>query len=144
MRGELPSQEQTTCSGNSRCSSVCLLARIEWNNRGQPDTPARRTSRVISVRRFEFFQPIAVLAAARYCGAATTYSLLSPKTREPRNTPNTRKHDITVEGFISVCSVCSVVKKNARIGGYHHRQRLCQPSGLDECQSVWIDLSVLY
>ena len=79
MRGELPSQEQTTCSGNSRCSSVCLLARIEWNNRGQPETPARRRSRVISVRRFEFFQPIAVLAAARYCGAATTYSLLSPK-----------------------------------------------------------------
>ena len=33
----------------------------------------------ISVRRFEFLQPIAVLAAARYCGAATTYSLLSPK-----------------------------------------------------------------
>ena len=25
---------------------------------------------------------------------------------------NTRKHDIAVEGFISVCSVCSVVKKN--------------------------------
>ena len=75
----MPSQEQTTCSGNSRCSSVCLLARIEWNKRGQPDTPARRSSRVISVRRFEFFQPIAVLAAARYCGAATTYSLLSPK-----------------------------------------------------------------
>jgi len=25
-----------------------------------------------SVRRFEFFQPIAVLAAARYCGAATS------------------------------------------------------------------------
>jgi hypothetical protein len=23
----LPSQEQTTCSGNSRCSSVCRLAR---------------------------------------------------------------------------------------------------------------------
>jgi hypothetical protein len=43
MRGELPSQEQTTCSGNSRCSSVCLLARIEWNNRGQPETPARRS-----------------------------------------------------------------------------------------------------
>ena len=38
--------------------------------------------------------------------------MLSPKSREPRNTPNTRKHDITVEGFISVCSVCSVVKKN--------------------------------
>ena len=36
----------------------------------------------------------------------------SPVTsREPRNTPNTRKHDITVGGFISVCSVCSVVKK---------------------------------
>ena len=47
------------------------MARIE--------TPARRSSRVISVRRFEFFQPIAVLAAARYWGAATTYSLLSPK-----------------------------------------------------------------
>jgi hypothetical protein len=31
-----------------------------------------------------------------------------------------------------------------RTGGYHHRQRLCQPSGLDECQSVWIDLSVLH
>ena len=38
--------------------------------------------------------------------------MLSPKSREPRNTPNTRKHDITVEVFISVCSVCSVVKKN--------------------------------
>ena len=68
MRGELPSQEQTTCSGNSRCSSVCRLARIEWNNRGQPETPARRKSRVISVRRFEFFLPIVVLAAARYWG----------------------------------------------------------------------------
>ena len=56
-----------------------LLKLYEWNNRGQPETPARRKSRVISVRRFEFFQPIAVLAAARYCGAATTYSLLSPK-----------------------------------------------------------------
>ena len=109
MRGELPSQEQTTCSGNSRCSSVCRLARIEWNNRSQPETPARRSSRVISVRRFEFFQPIAVLASARYCRAATTYSLLSPKSREPRNT---RKDDIAVEEFISVCSVCSVVKKN--------------------------------
>ena len=32
-----------------------------------------------SVSRWAFFQPIAVLAAARYCGAATTYSLLSPK-----------------------------------------------------------------
>jgi hypothetical protein len=51
----------------------------EWNNRDQPETPARRSSRVISVRRFEFFQPIVVLAAARFCGAATTDSLLSPK-----------------------------------------------------------------
>ena len=84
MRGELPSQEQTTCSGNLRWSSVCLLARIEWNNRGQPETPARRRRRVISVRRFEFFQPIAVLAAARYCGAATTYSLSCPTSRTPR------------------------------------------------------------
>ena len=33
---------------------------------------------------------------------------------------------------------------DARTGGYHHRQRLCQPSGLDECQSVWIDQSVLH
>jgi len=32
-----------------------------------------------SVSRLAFFQPIAVLAAARYCGAETTYSLLSPK-----------------------------------------------------------------
>jgi hypothetical protein len=32
-----------------------------------------------SVSRFKFFQPIAVLAAARYWGAATTNSLLSPK-----------------------------------------------------------------
>jgi hypothetical protein len=65
-----------------------------------------------SVSRFEFFQPIAVLAAARYWGAATTDSLLSPKRREPRNTPNTRKDDITAGGFVSVCSVCSVVMKN--------------------------------
>ena len=76
MRGELLSQEQTTCNGNSRWSSVCLLARIEWNNRGQPETPARRRSRVNSLLRFAFLQPIAVLAAARYWGAATTYSLL--------------------------------------------------------------------
>ena len=27
---------------------------------------------------------------------------------------------------------------------YHHRQRLCQPSGLDECKSVWIDQFVLH
>ena len=29
-----------------------------------------------------------------------------------RTHPSTRKHDITQEGFVSVCSVCSVVKKN--------------------------------
>jgi hypothetical protein len=33
---------------------------------GEPEKSARRSSRVISVRRFDFFQPIAVLAAARY------------------------------------------------------------------------------
>ena len=33
---------------------------------------------------------------------------------------------------------------DARTGGFHHRQRLCQPSGLDECKSVWIDLCVLH
>lgn len=51
----------------------------EWNHRGQPKTSARRKSRLISVRGFEFFQPLAVLAEARYCSAATAYSLLSPK-----------------------------------------------------------------
>jgi hypothetical protein len=56
-----PSQLQTTCSGNSRCSSVCRLARIKWNNRGQPETPARRRRRVISLRRLAFFQPMALL-----------------------------------------------------------------------------------
>jgi len=35
---------------------------------------------------------------------------------EPRNTPKPRKHDITVGGFISVCSVSSVVKKD-KTGG---------------------------
>ena len=46
-------------------------------------TPARRSSRVISVRKFEFFLPIAVLAATRYGGDAITNLLLSPKTKEP-------------------------------------------------------------
>jgi len=40
---------------------------------------SRQSSRVISERKLAFFQPIAVLAAARYFGAATTYLLLSPK-----------------------------------------------------------------
>ena len=56
-----------------------LLKLYEWNNLGQPETPARQSSRVISERKLAFFQPIAVLAAARYFGAATTYLLLSPK-----------------------------------------------------------------
>jgi hypothetical protein len=58
----------------------CLSAGPHRVEQSRPTRdPARRNSRVISVRRFEFFQPIAVLAAARYCGAATTYPLLSPK-----------------------------------------------------------------
>lgn len=36
-----------------------------------------------------------------------TLPLLSPKSREPRNTPNTRNNSPS----FSVCSVCSVVKK---------------------------------
>ena len=32
--------------------------------------------------------------------------------KNSREPPKPRKHDITVGGFISVCSVCSVVKKN--------------------------------
>ena len=71
-------REQTPCSGNSRFSSVCLLVRIEWNNRGQREAPARRSQRVISLRRLAFFQPTVVLAAAWHCGAGTKYSLLSP------------------------------------------------------------------
>jgi hypothetical protein len=31
-----------------------------------------------------------------------------------------------------------------RSAAYAHRQRLCQPSGLDECKSVWTDQSVLH
>ena len=79
MRGELPNHEHTTCNGKSRCSSVCLLARIEWNNRGQPETPARRSRRVLSLRRLAFFQPILVLSASRYSETATANSLYSPK-----------------------------------------------------------------
>ncbi len=77
--GKFPSQEQSTWIGNSRWSSVCLLARIVWNNRSQTETPARRNSRVISERRLAFFQPIAVFAAARYWGAATTSTLMPPE-----------------------------------------------------------------
>jgi hypothetical protein len=36
---------ENTCRGNLRCSSVCLLGRIEWNNRGQPKSPPRRRNR---------------------------------------------------------------------------------------------------
>jgi hypothetical protein len=32
-----------------------------------------------SISRFEFFKPITMLAATRYGGASTTYSLFSPK-----------------------------------------------------------------
>jgi protease I len=56
--------------------------------------------------------------------STTTYSLLSPKSREPQNTPNTRKHDITLGGFISVCLVCSVVKKN-QVATHHGTTDLC-------------------
>ena len=45
-------------------------------------------------------------------GLLKLYPDLSPKSMEPRNTPNTRKQDITVGGFVSVCSVCSVVKND--------------------------------
>ncbi len=38
---------------------------IEWNNRGQPETPARCNSRVILLRKLAFFQPIAVFAALK-------------------------------------------------------------------------------
>ena len=47
--------------------------------------------------------------------------------REPRNTPNTRKDNIAAGGFISVCSVCSVVKKNgiATQAQNHLLERIC-------------------
>ena len=44
MRGELPSQEQTTCRGNSRCSSV---SHIDWDFRARAPARTRaRTNRV--------------------------------------------------------------------------------------------------
>ena len=46
-------------------------------------------------------------------------------------------------GSIDATDWKSVVQ-GARTGGYRHRQRLCQPSGLDVCKSVWIDQSVLH
>jgi hypothetical protein len=54
----------------SRYSLACLLTCIAWNNRGQPETPAWRRSRVVLLRSLPVFQPIAVLAAAaaRYWG----------------------------------------------------------------------------
>ena len=42
-----------------------LLKLTEWNNRGQPETPARCRSRVILLRKLAFFQPIAVFAALK-------------------------------------------------------------------------------
>lgn len=38
-------------------ASSPLMKYTVWNNRGQPETPARRKRRVISMRRFEFFRP---------------------------------------------------------------------------------------
>ena len=49
-----------------------------------------------------------------------TYSLLSPKAREPRNTPKPRKHGITVGGFVFVCSACSVVKSGIATQAQDH------------------------
>ena len=46
MRGEFPSQEQTTCKGNSRWSSV---SHIDWDFPARARAPARtraRTNRV--------------------------------------------------------------------------------------------------
>ena len=103
----MPSQEQTTCSGNSRCSTVYRLACIEWNNRYQPEAPARRKSRVLSVLRFKFFQPIAVLAAARYCGSATTNALLPkpslPSPREGEQPTKTPSWVLPSRGFHESC-----------------------------------------
>jgi hypothetical protein len=58
-------------SGGSGASSASTVWR-QVATSGEPEKSARRSSRVISVRRFDVFQPIAVLAAARYWGAATT------------------------------------------------------------------------
>ena len=63
---------------------------IEWSNRGQPQTRARRKSLVNSVRRFDFFKPITLLAAARYWGAATT--LIRSCHRKPGNHGTHRTH----------------------------------------------------
>jgi hypothetical protein len=54
----------------------------EWkmeNAEEHANPPDSQFSILNSVSRLAFFHPIAVLAAARYCGAATTYALLSPK-----------------------------------------------------------------
>jgi hypothetical protein len=42
-----------------------LFKLTEWNNRGQPETPARCRSRVILLRKLAFFRPIAVFAALK-------------------------------------------------------------------------------
>jgi hypothetical protein len=69
-------------------------------------------------------------------GLLKLYPDLSPKSMEPRNTLNTRKQEITVGGFVSVCSVCSVVEKDRG-----SRLRL-----VDECDCyLWsFDFSMLF
>jgi len=60
-------------------------------------------------------QPSAALRAKSkqpdLCGRSTTKQPDLYARAIPRNTPNTRKDNITAGGFISVCSVCSVVRK---------------------------------
>ena len=69
-------------------------------------------------------------------GLLKLYPDLSPKSMEPRNTPNTRKQEITVGGFVSVCSVCSVVEKD----------RGSRLRFVDECDCyLWnVDFSMLF
>ena len=101
--GQTPGYHLRSLQDQSQTSANCCEATFQLVGSCGVDIPSANHRN----GQFEFFQPIDVLAVARYCGAATTYSLLSPKSREPRNTPNTRKDDITGGGFVSVCSVCS-------------------------------------
>ena len=55
------------------------------------------------------FRVFRVFGGKKRPSPVITYWFFAPKTREPRNRPNTRKQSITVRGFPSVCSVCSVV-----------------------------------
>ena len=60
------------------------------------------------------------LASGLPGGGVTDGYHRSPKIREPRNTPNTRKQGITVGGFVSVCSACSVVKNGIAAQAQDH------------------------